>query len=81
MHSDVCNWIWFKLGVILENYGSLCFDLSLCDLDLILGPQEYEKAKTFVPARSQKSQRTLVEHSLLLRLNWCMFYSSYLVWS
>ena len=52
MHSDVYEWIEFKLSVVVN------MDTSLIDLDLGSRSQECEKDKNSVPIISQSFQLT-----------------------
>ena len=61
MRSDVYEWIWVKLGMIID-------DTSLVDLDLDSRPQECKKSKTSTPTISQSFQLIWVEFGTLLRI-------------
>ena len=67
MHSDVYEWIWFKLGMTIE---TLHIDTSLSDLDLHSRSQGCEKTRTSASIIRQSSSIDLDEIWYTVTTRW-----------
>ena len=67
-HSDIYKSVWFKVVMVIDTIVLYIFYTNLIDVDLDLGSQECEKARTFGLKISQGFQSIWMGFYILLRL-------------